>query len=362
MKVKIEIDTRTFVRFWLVVIGFALAVLLIYLARTALLIIGIALFLAIALSPPVNRLAKILPGKSRALSTAISYTVVILVLVTIVTSIIPPIVEQTSKFIQNIPSLIDSTASQSSGVSSFIHQYNLQPEVDKISGVINNSVNHAVSGIGSFLINSIGSVLSVVTASILVIVITFLMLVEGPMWTSRIWSIYSDKTQMEHHRKIVGQMYKAVTNYVIGQLSVSTIAGIVAGVVILVLGVLFGIPSDLALPVAALIFIFSLIPLFGEMVGSLLVTLILALNNITAAIIFLVVFIIYQQIEANYISPKIQSKRTDLTVLTILIAVTIGIYLFGIIGGIISIPVAGCVNVLVEDRFSRNKKHVRINS
>jgi predicted PurR-regulated permease PerM len=151
-------------------------------------------------------------------------------------------------------------------------------------------------------------------------------------------------------------MYKAVTNYVVGQLSVSTIAGVVAGVMVLVLGIIFAVPTNLAMPVAALIFLFSLIPLFGEMVGSLLVTLILLLNDVTAAIIFLVFFIIYQQIEANYISPKIQSKRNDLSVLTILTAVTIGIYLFGVVGAIISIPIAGCINVLIEDRFSKSKQ------
>jgi predicted PurR-regulated permease PerM len=355
MKVKIEIDTQTFVRFWLVVIGFALAALLIYSARTALFVIGIAFFLAIALSPPVNRLAKVLPGKSRVLGTAISYVVVILVLGTIVFLIVPPFVEQTSKFVQTIPALINSAAHQSTGISDFIRQYKLQPEVDKIVQAAQNNVTHVATGFGSFLISGIGSVLSVFTASILVIVLTFLMLVEGPEWMDHVWIFYKDKTKMEHHRKIVGKMYKAVTNYVVGQLSVSTIAGIVAGVMILILSAIFGIPTDLAMPVAALIFVFSLIPLFGEVVGSLIVTLILALNNLTAAIVFLVFFIIYQQIEANFISPKIQSKRNDLSVLTILLAVTIGIYLFGIIGGIISIPIAGCVNVLFEDRFNKAK-------
>ena len=94
MKTRIEIDTQTFVRFWLVVIGFGLMALAIYSARTALIIIGLAFFFAIALSPPVNRLAKILPSKSRVLSTALSYIVVVLVLCTIVFLVIPPIVDR----------------------------------------------------------------------------------------------------------------------------------------------------------------------------------------------------------------------------------------------------------------------------
>ena len=62
MKVKIEIDTITFVRFWLVVIGFGLAGLLIWNARTALVIIGAAAFLALALNGPVSWLANKQPN------------------------------------------------------------------------------------------------------------------------------------------------------------------------------------------------------------------------------------------------------------------------------------------------------------
>jgi hypothetical protein len=72
MKVRIEIDTRTFVRFWLVVIGFIFAIFAIYLSRTALVIIGASAFLALALNAPVNYLSKYIPGQSRILATALS--------------------------------------------------------------------------------------------------------------------------------------------------------------------------------------------------------------------------------------------------------------------------------------------------
>lgn len=353
MKENINIDTRTFIRFWLVVIGFALFAFAIYSARTALLIIGIAMFLAIALSPPVNRLARILPGKSRVLSTALAYVVVVLVLGAIVFLVIPPVVDQTAKFVQNVPSLVDTATRQSNGVSSFISHYKLQPEVDKVILSMKDSATKFATGLGSVLITSIGSILSVITAFILVLVLTFFMLVEGPAWLNRLWRVYKNKNRMEHHRNIVGKMYTVVTSYVTGQLTVSAIAGSVAGLTVFVLSMIFNVPANLAIPTAAIVFLSSLVPMFGAMIGAVFVSVILSLNNITAAIIFLVFFILYQQLEANYISPKIQSKRIDLSVLAILIAVTVGIYLFGIVGGIISIPVAGSVKVLAEDYFSR---------
>ena len=80
MKVRIEIDTKTFIRFWLVVFWFALFALALYSARTALLILGIAFFLALALNEPVNWLVQKLPNRSRTLSTAIAFTMVVVVL------------------------------------------------------------------------------------------------------------------------------------------------------------------------------------------------------------------------------------------------------------------------------------------
>lgn len=356
MNVRIEIDTRTFVRFWLVVIGFAMVALAIYSARTALIIVGTSFFLAIALSPPVNRLAKILPSKSRVLGTALAYIAVLAVLGMVIFLVVPPIVEQTVKFAQNVPNLIDSASEQYAGANKIIKHYNLQPEIDKVVVSIKNGAAHFASGVGSALVTSISSVLFTVTTAILILVLTFFMLVEGPTWLRRLWSIYNDKDRMEYHRKLLDRMYKVTTNYVVGQLSVSAIAGFVAGVAVFAMGFMFNVPFNLAIPTATIIFVLSLIPLFGAMIGAIIISIILALNDVSAAVVFLIFFILYQQVEANYISPKIQSKRIDLSALAILTAVTVGVYVFGIAGGIISIPIAGCIGVLAEDYFARSKK------
>lgn len=357
MKVKIEIDTKTFVRFWLVVIGFALAGFAIYSASTALIIICASLFFAIALSPPVNRLSKILPSKSRVLSTALSYIAVVAMLGVFVFLVVPPIVEQTFKLAQTVPDLVDNAVKQYSVVDNVVKQYNLKPEVDKAVTSMKSSTTQYAANVGSAFLSIIGSFLSLMMSGILVLVLTFLMLVEGPTWLKLLWSAYNDQERMEAHKNVIYRMYGVVKGYVVGQLSVSGIAGMVAGIVVLLLSLAFDIPTNLVIPSMAIIFIMSLVPMFGAVVGAVLVSFLLALNNWTAAVIFLAFYIVYQQIEANYISPKIQSKQLDLSPLAILIAVTIGLYLFGMIGGIISIPIAGCIKVLVEDYFVRAKKN-----
>ena len=348
-KVNLEIDTKTFVRFWLVVIGFGLVALAIYSARTALLIILMSVFFAIALSSPVNKLVKILPSKSRTLSTAIAYVAVVAFLAVIVFLVIPPIVEQTLKFIQNVPSLLESATQQYGVVSEFIARYRLEDQYGQIIKSLQNGITGFASVAGSNIITGISSVVSMVTAIILVLVLTFLMLVEGPIWINGFWSLYKNKTRMSHHKNLMRRTYGVVTNYMTGQLSVSAIAGLVAGIAVFISSFIFGTPVNLAIPSAATVFISSLVPVFGAMIGGFIISFMLLLNSLPAAIAFLIFFILYQQLESNYISPKIQSKRINLSPLVILIAVTVGIYLFGVLGGIISIPIAGCIKIFVEE-------------
>jgi len=355
MKAKIDIDTRTFVRFWLVLFGLFLIGYAIYSAKTALIIIGAALFFAIALSPWVSRLAKLFPSKSRVLGTALAYFAVVLVLGLIVFLVVPPVIDQTAKFAQTVPDLVDAASKQYKGINDFVERYSLQPEFNQVINSIKGSATDFASNIGPKIITSIGSIFTALTSLILVLVLAFLMLVEAPNWTNLIWNSYGDKSRMKRHRQLINKMYSVVTSYITGQLTVSSIAATVSGVTVFVLSLFFNVPVNLAIPAAAIIFISSLIPLFGATVGAILIGSILMLNNFTAAIIFLVIFVIYQQVEGNYISPKIQSKKIDLSALAILASITVGIYLFGIAGGIISIPIAGCVRVLIEDYSERNK-------
>jgi predicted PurR-regulated permease PerM len=359
MKAKIELDTRTFVRFWLVVIGFGVAGLLLYGARSALLILGIALFLALAINPLVGKLAKIIPGKTgqnRVLSTALAYVAVVILIGAFVFLAVPPIVQQTARLVEKIPTLANDATKQYSGVSQVINHYNLQPQVDSALSSLKDSATAIASGLGRNILNSLSSVFAFIGAGILVLVLTFFMLVEGPTWMANLWRLYTDKEKMRYHKVVVRKMYNVVTAYVNGQLIVSTLDGFFAGLAVFILSLIFNIPANFAIPAAAIMFVFSLIPMFGALLGALLVALIIAFNAWPAAVIYLIYVIIYQQIESSFISPKVQSRKIDLSPLAILGSVTIGIYLFGIAGGIISIPIAGIIKILVEEYLNYRKE------
>lgn len=358
MKVKIEIDTRTFVRFWLVVIGFVLAGFAIVNAQVALIIIGVSLFFALALNVPVTKISRHLPGKSRTGATAIAYFGVVLVIAAFFFLVVPAIVDQSVRLAQNVPHLVETATKQWTGFGNFVQNSGFQPYVDQALTAIKDSASSWGTSISKGVVTSIGSVFGFITAAILVLVLTFLMLVEGPMWTKRLWGVYNNEAKMIRHRRLADKMYSVFTGYVTGQLTVSAIGGSAAGLFIFILSFIFpSVPASVALPAAAITFLLSLIPMFGATIGGIIITILLVLNQPVAAVVYLVYFVIYQQIENNFISPRIQSKKIDLPALAVLVAVTIGLYMFGIVGGIIAIPIAGSIRVLVEEYLENAREH-----
>ena len=363
MKVRIEIDTKTFIRFWLVVIGFAAAILALYSARTALVIIGTALFLALALNGPVSRLARYLPGRSRTLSTALSFLVVVVFLAMVIFLVIPPIVQQTAKFIDSAPEMVRTISAQWHGLGEVIEKYRIQNQVDQIVAAIQTDAARWTTDLGKNFISGLGSAFNMVVAGILVLVLTFLMLVEGPNWVHRLWSLYRNKERMEQHRRLVGRMHAIVSGYVGGQLTISAIDGFAAGATVFILSqFIHEVPVNLALPTVAICFTLSLIPVFGATIAGMLVAILLFFSSVPAGILFAIYFLVYQQVENNIIGPRIQSKRLELSPLTVLVSVTVGLYVFGVVGGVISIPIAGCINVLVEEYLAMNRQNYAENN
>lgn len=357
MKVRIQIDTQTFVRFVAVLGGFVLAAWLIWLLRLPLQLLFISAFLALALNPPVAKLAGMLPRHSRIGATAIAYLIVVGIIGALLVLAVPPAVRQTVIFSQQVPRYIDTLQDQRAPLRDFLARYNLENQLDTAVDNAKSQADDFAQGVGTAFVSGVGSLLNGVLTLLTVLVLTFFMLVEGPAWVRRLWTLYVDEAKRDRHRELVKRMYKVVSGYVNGQVLVAAIAGTASLAVLLVLGAVFHLPFSMALPLAAVIFLSSMIPMIGATIGAVIVVIVLLFNSVTAALIFLAYYLIYQQIENNVIQPVVQSRSVELTALGVLTAVIIGISLFGILGAIVAIPVAGCIRVLVTDWIERRQQH-----
>lgn len=350
MRTKIEVDNWIIARFWLILLGVLAGAALIYWARHALILIGVAAFLAIAANPLVSKLSnKLFKGK-RPAATAVLFVSFVLILVTFGFLIVPSMTSQLHSFIETAPTIIaDSVESLKN--NSLVQQFNLTSYFDEISTYIDTHKQAWASQIGSTMFSGVSSVITFVFSGFIVLTLTFLMLVDAPNITKGFWKFYNNKRMMEHHQELAHKMAGTITGFVSGQLAQVTVSGTCAGIVVFILTIIFHIPTNLIAPTALIVSLMSLIPLVGATIGGIIGMLLITMSSLPAAIVFIIYFIVYQQIENNIIAPFIQSKAVSLSSLVVLIAITVGIYLFGILGALIAIPTAGCIKILLEDNF-----------
>ncbi len=350
-------ETKTFVRLLLVVSGFVGVVFLVWKLWAALMIIAISLFLALALNPPVSVLSRRLPGQSRILATALAYLVVLSVLGAFIYVALPPVIDQTVKFVNALPQYVQDLSERRGVVSDIINRYGLQEELNQLVSGAQQQAASLAGGIGSSVVNGVSTILGGVVTLITVLVLTFLMLIEGPRWMDRLWNLYSSDERLERHKRLVAKMYKVVSGYVNGQVVVAAIAAVAGLATLLIMTNFFNVSSEAVIPLAGIIFITDLVPMIGATIGAIIVGLVLLFNDPASVLVFALYFLVYQQIENNFIQPLVQSRTVALSALSVFVAVILGISLLGIVGGIVAIPVAGCIRVVAID-YLQHRKHI----
>lgn len=345
MTVKTTVTNHTIFRVLAITLAFILGVYFVYITRQALTLIGVSFFMAIALSPPVNALAKRMPHGSRGLATGLAYLATLSVLGLIIYSIIPPLVEQTQLLIQNLPAYIDNLEKGDNFIANFVQRFDLIESLRQSQ----QQLASQLSGAGGPVFDFLGRITSSIVSVLVVLVLTFFMLIEAPGWLEKFWAI-QPKEKRKHRQALAQRMYRVVTGYVNGQLLIASMAAFATLVMLFILGVPF------AVPLAAIVGVFGLIPLIGATLGSVIVVIVGLFQSVSTALVLLIFFVIYQQVENNVFQPVIQSKTIEMSPLLILIAAILGVSVAGILGALLAIPIAASVRVVILDYFERREK------
>ena len=362
MKVKIEIDTKTLIRFWLVIFGFIILAGAIWIAKDVLIMIIIAAFLALALNSPVAKIAKILPGssKNRVGATAVAYLIIVLIFGALFSVLTPIITDQVKHFSKDLPQIVQNYTGEQSGIRRFITENHLEGMISQAVDSVTRSINSSVSKIGDVFFGSIASIVGWIISLFMVLAMAFLMLVEGPDLIDKIFKVfYTDKILEKNHRRILSRMYGTVSGYVSSIVTICSISATCGSLATAILALIFGFPISLIAPIAVLLFVFGMIPMVGTTIAGVLSALIIGLNLPTAGLIFLAYFLIYQQVENNVISPMVQARNNQLSALIIFIALTVGVYAFGLLGALLAIPLAACAKILVQEQLKSRKRRSR---
>jgi predicted PurR-regulated permease PerM len=343
-------STRAILRIVGILVVSGVGLYLVYLLQRPITWIVIAGFIAIALSAPVTILEKQTRRRGRAI--ALVYLGLILIPVLIGSILVPPLVKETNKLVDQVPTYANDVTKyveKNRTLRKIERDYNvtgkLQEQAAKLPSKLGGAAG-VLSSIGLGIVNSL-------FAGITILILSIFMIGSGGRWIDA--AIRARPP--EHHdmlRRAASDISGAVAGYVAGALGQAVVAGVTSFIVLTILGVPYA--SALALIIALL----DLVPLVGATIGALLVGIVTLFNNFpTDTIIWVVWSVVYQQIENTLIQPRIQSRSVNVAPIVVLIAVLFGSTLFGVLGALLAIPIAATLQITFRE-WQHYRKLVRM--
>jgi predicted PurR-regulated permease PerM len=330
---------RAVLRVVAIVVLSALALYLIYLLRTPISWVVLAMFVAACASGPVNALGRRI---GRGAATAVVYLLIVLVPIAILVILIRPLIEQTVKVVNNLPAYVADLDKEIQGnerLRELNEDYDLTGKLEDLATNLANSLDDAALALADVGAGLVGSVFALVT----IIVLSMFMVARGRAWTDAFLATRPDH-QARAIRHALDGMASAVGNYVGGALLQATVAGVAAFLMLVILG----IPSPL--PLALLIAILDLIPLVGATLGAVIVGIVILFSGSVADVIIWAIFaIVYQQFENYVVQPRIQSRAVSIDPFVVVIAALFGGTLLGVLGALLAIPAAATIQVAVRE-------------
>ena len=320
------------------VVSVAIVLEVIWIARHVISWIVISLFLALALNPLVDRIQRY-GIRNRAGATALAYLLVLLLIAAIGATFVPTLVHQVNEFVKALPGYVHDLTHGQGRLGFLERKYHV---VEKVRHAVKSGGASKLLGLSGTALAITKGVITAVVATVTITFMTFFMLVEGPGWVERFYSLLPRKSQARW-RKVGHDIYRAVGGYVTGNLLISLIAGISTTIVLLIVGVPYAVALGL------LVAILDLIPLAGATLAGIVLAIVAFIHSIPAGIVVVVFFIVYQQVENHFLQPVIYGRTVQLSPLVVLIAVLVGAELGGILGALAAIPVAGAIQVVLVD-------------
>jgi predicted PurR-regulated permease PerM len=331
----------------LVVIAVIAVLEVLQITRQVITWILISLFLALALNPAVEFFQRRLTRR-RLPAIAITYVLAALAIVALAATFVPTLIDNVNEFAQAVPGYIEDLTAGRGWLGELADRYDV---VERVREQVETGGAASLIGASGTALAITQKILTAIVAIVTIIFLTFFMLLEGPRWMERFYSLLPEDSQ-ERWRNVGSGIYRTVGGYVSGNLLISVIAGISSAVVLSILGVPFAIALGLVVA------ILDLIPLAGATLAAIILTTIAFLDDVRNGIIVLIFFVIYQQIENHVLYPLVYSRTVQLSPLAILIAVLLGAKLAGVLGALAAIPVAGAVQIILLDYLQHRRARI----
>ena len=308
---------------------------------TVLIYVAIALFVALALDPLVRLLMR--RGLSRAWGIVVTFVALAVVIAGMLWLVLPPVVRQVQQFIGDVPSIVNDVM-RSDAVRWLEDTFgdSLSDVLDEVQRFVTNPAN--IAAVGGGLLQVGVTVVSAISGSIIVLVLSLYFLAALPRMKNALVRLSPARS-----RSTVAEMTRQITESIGGYLSGMVVLAAMNAVFAFILLTILGVPFAALLAVLA--FAITLVPLVGTVlfwVGASVVTLLTNPTEPAPAIIFAAVYLLYMQIEAYVLTPRVMNRTVSVPGSLVVIGALVGGTLLGLLGALVAIPVTASILLIVN--------------
>lgn len=321
------------------------AVLLVVALARILLAIGdvlvlvlVSIILAFGFQPAVGWLVR--RGLSRGWAVTVGLLLGGVVVGAFLALVLPDVIRQLAELVETAPEYLERAMRESPLLSDLNERFDLR-----------SAVEDAGTELPGTVLGFVGSFASLVFNTLTVLVLTIYFTINLPNMRNTVAALLGRRERDDFHQ-IFQVSVDRVGGYVLGNLAVSAVAGVVSFVALAVIGVPF------AAALAFFVALTDLVPTVGAIIGAAVASVVAAFVGIPELIATVVFFVAYQQVENYVIQPAMMRRAVDMAAPVVILAVLIGGTLLGVIGALLAIPTAAIIKVAfrelyLEDRVER---------
>jgi predicted PurR-regulated permease PerM len=309
------------------------------------LIVFVGIFLALVFEYPV-RLVMAKTGLSRGLAATVTVLGIALAVLLLALLLLAPIVGGVRDFLQELPTTVEQLrdSDELSSIGDSGAAENVQSGAESVSASVPDAISKVLGIAGDFF--------SIFVASFTILFICLFFLTDVANLKRSLASVLMPGED-ERWLRVWERVTESVSRWAIGVVVISVIAGTTQGVTAWLLG------SSFALALGVIAGLLDMIPNLGATIaGFILVPTLWAEEGLTAAVIMLVVVLVYQQVENNVLTPKIQGKAVKLSGFFIIVAVTLFGALLGVLGALTAVPLAATIQIFVQELTKTRREKV----
>jgi predicted PurR-regulated permease PerM len=342
---RVALTTRSIAKIFFTLVALVAFVYVLYVVRSVVLLVFIAGFLAVALGPAVDFLSS-RAHLPRAGAILLLYLCIVGAIVGVGLLVVPPVVEQVDQLAQDAPGYLADLRSNTT-FREYDNKYDLTENLNEQASSLPSRLGDAAGALQAVTVGVFSAGVQLIT----VLTMTFFLLLDGRRFVDFAVGFRGPRRE-ERLRPLAEEIYKSTAGYVAGALTLGTMAGVSAFVVLSILGTSF------AVPLAVLMFFLDLVPLVGATIAGVLIAIVTAFTDFpTDLIIWVVFFLVYQQIENNVLQPFVYRRAVSVAPLLVIVSILVGSSLLGVLGALVAIPVAAAIQIIVRDLWAQG--HIR---